>query len=175
MAFLDFLRKRTSSSSPPSERPRLGVPILMQQEFRTNLVVVFVHLDAEEGMQSFHQSISGFNPEALTIDDADEINPVYFFDVGLPKTKVPVDGGRYALIFSVFGVKGLEHPSLQVLCARGHEFLLVASAKDAKAAVHQFRASLPKEKQAQLHVCGPGAYVDALKQVTQDVLVKSHA
>lgn len=147
----------------------------MQQEFRTNLVVLFVQLDAEEGMRSFHQSVSGFTPEALTIDDSDEVNPVYFFDVGLPKIKVPVEGGRYALIFSVFGIKGLAHPSLEVLCARGHEFLVVASTRDAKASVDKFRARLPKEKQAQVHVCVPGAYVDALKEVTQDVLVKSQA
>jgi hypothetical protein len=77
------------------------------------------------------------------------------------------------LILSVFGIGGLTHPSLGVLGARGHEFLVVAAKRVAEASADQLRASLPKEKQAQVHVCAPGAYVDALKQITRDVLVKS--
>lgn len=119
--------------------------------------------------------ISGLSPETLTIDDSDEAHPVYFFDVGLPKVKVPVAGGPYTLILSLFGITGLAHPSLETLCARGHEFLVVAPKEDANASVEKFRASLPPEKRAEVHVCVPGAYVDALKELTQDVLVKSQA
>ena len=168
MPILDLFRKR-------SARPRLGVPIIAQQQLRTNLVVVFVDLDAEEALRSVHQSVSGLNPEALTIDDSDAANPVYFFDLAFRKIKIPVGDSHYALVFSVFGIKGWTHPSLDVLCQRGHEFLAVASAEDGKASVDAFRARLPKEKQAQVHVCVPGRYLDALKSVTQDVWSKSQA
>jgi hypothetical protein len=127
-------------------------------------------------MSALHAAVSGAQPEELTLDDRDPKHPVYFFDVALPKSQVEVDGSRYRLVLTLFGVQGVQDPNLSVLCARGHEFLIVAnSPKELGPAVDALRKLLPEEKWPQIHQYVVGSvetYASTVQRITEDIVKK---
>ncbi len=156
---------------------RVGVPVLVQREFRSNIVIVFTGKPgALQGTAAFRGAFKRFSPEELTVDDSDAAHPVYFFETSSDR-KVTKNG--YTLRLTFFGVDGLTHLSLPTLFARGHEFLIVSDLpeEEAQRATALFTEQLPVEKRPQLHLFATSSKAQSasavLGQIQDDIVSKA--
>jgi hypothetical protein len=180
-----------AESQPPREVPtqgekkmaaddRVGVPIIIQKEFRTSVVVVFTgKTTALRGMQVFRKFFGSQNPDELALDDSTPEAPVYFFDV---KTSHLVNSGEsagYSVVLSLFGLDGASHPALETLKRRGHVFVYVSDLDEADATnlLGEFKASLEPTKRNWLYflsTTGKGRSMTAtLQAIQEDVSIRA--
>lgn len=148
---------------------QVGVPVLMQREFRSNVVVVFTgKLGALQGTGALRNAFARFSPEELTVDDSNEAHPVYFFET---TTERKLAESGYALRLTFFGVDDVSHPSLPLLLTRGHEFLFVTDLPEDEAnrATALFAEKLPVEKRQQLHLLATTSDAQSPSSVLRDL------
>lgn len=156
---------------------RVGFPVLAQQRFWSNVLMVYCGRDsARRGMFAARRALIGHQPEPLTVDDDTyPARPIYFFDAPTGRT---VSKARYALMLRFFGIERMDHPAVEQVVAAAHQLVVVTDARAdaARRERGRFGALIPEAKRAQLHVVGgDDDLATVLGRVIDDIVAKAPA